>query len=244
MTEAIKWALVTGAAKRIGAGIATELHQRGLNLVLHYRHSREEIELLCRQFNRVRENSAFSVCADFSQESDFKGLVESLRSECNSLNLLVNNASEFFSSELGEVTENQWESLFGSNVKGPFFLVQALLPLLHLGQGSIVNIIDIYAQRPKKGYAVYSMAKAALGMMTLSLAKDLAPNIRVNGVAPGHILAPVDNSSELSEEEILSQIPLKRAGCVSDIAKAVSYLGLDAPYVTGEILKVDGGRSL
>jgi pteridine reductase len=184
------------------------------------------------------------VQADLRDGAAIARLVADVRSHALGLDLLVNNASRFFPTAVGDTSRAQWDELMESNLAGPYFLVQALLPELVAANGSVVNILDVHASRPMKGHAVYSMAKAGLQMMTLALAKELAPEVRVNGVAPGAILWPENDMSEAERQKILDKILLGRAGEPNDIATAVAYLGLDAPYVTGQVLAVDGGRGL
>ena len=240
-------ALVTGASQRIGAAIATELHTAGCSVLLHCRSSRAAAEALAATLNAVRDNSAAVLQADLASLQDVEALAAAATAHWNRLDLLVNNASGFFPTPIGTVSEAQWDSLFGSNLKGPFFLCQALAPALRASHGAIVNIVDIYAELPLAQHAVYTMAKAGVGMMTRALAQELGPAVRVNGVAPGAILWPAEHNPELGDAKaaaLLAQTALKRIGDVSDIARAVRYLGLEAGYVTGQILAVDGGRTL
>jgi pteridine reductase len=237
-------ALITGAARRIGACIAQTLHQRGCDVFLHYQSSNVAAEQLAEKLNELRRGSATIVQADLAQTEDIDRLAEQVRSHTGQLDLLVNNASRFFPTGVGTTTMQQWDELMGSNLRGPYFLVQALLQELAAAGGSVVNLVDIHAVRPMHQHAVYCMAKAGMQMMTLALAKDLGPQIRVNGVAPGAILWPEDDSSAEYREKVLDKTVMGRAGTPEDIASAVAYLGLDAPYVTGQVLAVDGGRSL
>ena len=240
-------ALVTGASQRIGAAIATELHAAGCSVLLHCRSSRAAADALAARLNTVRDNSAAVLQADLASLQDVEALAAAATAHWNRLDLLVNNASGFFPTPIGTVSETQWDSLFGSNLKGPFFLCQALAPALRASHGAIVNIVDVYAELPLAQHAVYTMAKAGVGMMTRALAQELGPDVRVNGVAPGAILWPAEDNPELGyakAEALLAQTALKRIGDVLDIARAVRYLGLEAGYVTGQILAVDGGRTL
>ena len=240
-------ALVTGASQRIGAAIATELHTAGCSVLLHCRSSRAAADALAATLNAVRDNSAAVLQADLASLQDVEALAAAATARWDRLDLLVNNASGFFPTPIGTVSEAQWDSLFGSNLKGPFFLCQALAPALRASHGAIVNIVDIYAELPLAQHAVYTMAKAGVGMMTRALAQELGPAVRVNGVAPGAILWPAEHNPELGyakAEALLAQTALKRIGDVLDIARAVRYLGLEAGYVTGQILAVDGGRTL
>jgi len=237
-------ALITGAARRIGACIAETLHQRGCDVFLHYHSSSDPVDELAARLNATRPGSAIVMQADLGSAADIEHMAGQIRSATDNLDLLVNNASQFFPTTVGSTTAQQWDDLMNSNLRGAFFLTQALLPELAVAGGSVVNLVDVHATRPMRGHAVYCMAKAGLQMMTLALAKDLGPQVRVNGVAPGAILWPeLESSSEL-QQEILNRTVMGRAGEPQDIASAVAYLGLDAPYVTGQVLAVDGGRSL
>jgi pteridine reductase len=239
-----KVALVTGAARRIGAAIATRLHQSGANVAIHYRGSAAEANALVNKLNGVRADSAAAFQADLIDTRALPGLVDDVISWRGRLDILVNNASTFYPTPPGEITEAHWEDLMGSNLKAPLFLSQAALPELQKAGGAIVNIVDIHAQRPLRHHAVYGPAKAALAMLTRSLAKDLAPAVRVNGVSPGAILWPENELDEAAKKAILEQVPLERAGDPDDIAGAVLFLVQDATYVTGQIIAVDGGRSI
>jgi pteridine reductase len=246
MSEA-RVALVTGAAQRIGAAIARELHAAGCNVLLHCRSSRAEADALAAELNAVRHDSAAVLQADLSQLPQVEQLAAAAIAHWSHIDLLVNNASGFFPTPVGTVNEPEWDSLFASNLKGPFFLSQALVPALRERRGAIVNIVDVYAELPLAQHAVYTMAKAGVAMMTRALAQELGPDVRVNGVAPGAILWPAEENPELGgakAEALLAQTALKRIGDPADIARAVRYLGLEAGYVTGQILAVDGGRTL
>ena len=237
-------ALVTGAARRIGACIAETLHQRGCDVFLHYHSSSDSVDDLAARLNKIRPDSATVVQADLGSSDDIENMADQVRSATDSLELLVNNASQFFPTTVGSTSAQEWDDLMNSNLRGAYFLTQALLPELAVAGGSIVNLLDVHATRPMRGHAVYCMAKAGLQMMTLALAKELGPQVRVNGVAPGAILWPENESSSELQQEILKRTVMGRAGEPQDIASAVVYLGLDAPYVTGQVLAVDGGRSL
>ena len=239
-----KKALVTGAAARIGAAIAEKLHQRGCDVILHYNSKREVAQQLADRLNAIRAGSASLAPADLSGQAGVEQLAEELRSRFDRLDVLVNNASRFYPTELGATLDWQWDDLLNSNLKGPYFLAQALLNELSEAQGSIINLLDVYSERPMSGHAVYSISKAGLAMMTRALAKELGPAIRVNGVSPGAILWPQNGPVENDKESILGRTALGRLGEPGDIAGAVAYLALDAPYVTGQILAVDGGRLL
>jgi len=235
--------LITGAAHRIGATTARLLHAQGMNIVLHYRSSREQAQKIQDELNSVRENSVILIQADLHNTSGLSSLVEESVKAWGRLDVLINNASSFYPTIIGKSTEEQWDDLIGSNMKAPFFLSQAAAPFLKKQHGCIVNIVDIHAERPLKTYPIYSMAKAGLAMMTKALACELGPEIRVNGVAPGAILWP-DNLDQVAKQRIISRTFLKRQGEPNDIAKAIVYLIKEAEYMTGQILSVDGGRSL
>ena len=236
------WALVTGGARRLGAATAEHLHGRGMNVIIHCLGSLEAAGELARRLAARRPDSVVVVQADLGEPGGAESLAEQDRTVTPRLALLVNNASRFYRTPLGEVTGEGWKDLMGSNVRGAFFLSQALAPIL--AGGAIVNVVDIYARRPLPGYPVYSMAKATLELMTRSLAVELAPEGRVNGVAPGAILWPEGDQDVAGQAAVLERVALGRLGSPDDIAGAVAFLGLDAPYVTGQILAVDGGRSL
>ena len=241
-----RWALVTGAAKRIGAVIARALHAAGANVAIHYYKSADAARALVADFEEARPGSAFAVSADVRDIRALERMARDVVARAGRLDILVNNASNFYPTRLGTVTEEQWDDLVGSNLKAPLFLTQALLPALRAAHGVIVNIVDVHAQRPLRDHPVYGAAKAGLAMLTRSLAKDLGPDVRVNGVSPGAILWP-DEGEGMSEQlraGIIKQTALKRAGEPEDVAAAVLFLVRDAPYVTGQIISVDGGRSV
>jgi len=238
-----KVALITGAAHRIGATTARLLHQNGMNIVLHYRGSREQAQAVQKELNDKRENSVILIQADLHITNGLPALIEESAKAWGRLDVLINNASSFYPSPIGKATEEQWDDLIGSNLKAPFFLAQAAAPYLKKHNGCIINIVDIHAERPLKTFPIYSMAKAGLAMMTKSLACELGPDIRVNGVAPGAILWP-ENLDEVAKQRIVSRTFLKRQGEPNDISKTILYLIKDADYVTGQIIAVDGGRSL
>lgn len=237
-------AFITGAAKRIGAAIAQRLHQNGYDIVLHYRHSNLEAQTLAASFEQTRSGSCLLISAELNQIAHYHAIMAQVTHYFGRLDVLVNNASTFYATPIGNVTEQNWEELMGSNAKAPFFLTQAATALLRAQQGCIVNIADIYADRPLLNHSVYCMAKAAVVMLTKSLAIDLAPEIRVNAIAPGAILWPESGKTDTQQHALISQSPLQRMGSPDDIAKAVLYLVKDAPFVTGEILHVDGGRAV
>ncbi|HEY5624539.1 MAG TPA: pteridine reductase [Gammaproteobacteria bacterium] len=238
-----RWALVTGAARRIGATIAEALHTAGMNVIVHFRSSADDAELLVAKLNDRRPNSALAIRWDLGDSQTLTRLIDNVVTATGRLDVLVNNASSFYPTPLGTVTEEQWDDLVGSNLKAPLFLCQAALPHLKAAGGTIVNIVDVHSQRPLRDHPVYGSAKAGLAMLTRSLARDLGPDIRVNGVSPGAILWPESGMSESIQKNIVAKTALKRAGEPSDIAAAVLFLVRDAPYVTGQILAVDGGRS-
>ncbi len=239
-----RWALVTGAAKRIGAAIAAKLHAAGANVAIHYFNSAEPAQALAETLNRTRPDSALAVGADLRNRAALETLVDTVTAHAGRLDVLVNNASSFYPTPLAAVTERQWQDLIDSNLKAPLFLSQAALPQLAAANGVIVNIVDVHSQRPLRDHPVYGAAKAGLAMLTRSLAKDLGPDIRVNGVSPGAILWPETGLEENVRNSIVRQIPLRRPGEPDDIAAAVLFLVRDAPYVTGQIIAVDGGRSI
>ena len=238
------WVLITGAAKRIGAAIATVLHGAGANVAIHYFASAEAADALAARLNTERSDSAHTVHANLRKMADLEPMIKEVIAQTGRLNALINNASSFYPTPLGTITEEQWDDLVGSNLKAPLFLCQAALPHLRETSGVIINIVDVHSQRPLKNHSVYGAAKAGLGMLTRALAKDLSPEIRVNGISPGAILWPESGMPEQVQDKIIEQIPLKRAGEPEDIAAAVLFLMRDAPYITGQILKVDGGRSI
>ena len=239
-----KTALITGAAARIGASIAAALHGRGCDVVLHYNSNAGGVEALAERLNQARPGSATVAQADLSSPAGVDELANRVCAERDGLDVLVNNASRFYPTPVGEVLAWQWDDLLNSNLRGPWFLVQALLPALRACQGSIVNILDVHAERPMHGHPVYCISKAGLAMMTKALARELGPAVRVNGISPGAILWPEHEPAAAEKASILGRTALKRLGDPGDIASAVCYLALDAPYVTGQILAVDGGRSL
>ena len=237
-------ALVTGAARRIGAEIVRGLHAAGARVGIHYRRSAGDAAALCDELNAIRGESAEIFAADLLATTAPQELIDAFVAWGGGLDILVNNASSFYPTPIGTVTETQWDDLLGSNLKAPLFLSQSALPHLRDAHGVIINIVDIHSQRPLKDHVVYGSAKAGLAMLTRSLAKDLAPDIRVNGVSPGAILWPESGMSTEAQQHILERIPLRRAGSPTDVAGCVVYLARDAAYVTGQIIAVDGGRSL
>ncbi|WP_445989945.1 pteridine reductase [Chromobacterium haemolyticum] len=239
-------ALISGAARRVGAGIARHLHARGLRVVLHYRGSRGEAEALAAELNAARPDSARLLQGDLLDTAALPALAAQAVAAFGRLDGLVNNASSFFPTEVGRIDEAAWHDLMGSNLKAPLFLSQALAPELAKRRGAIVGIADIHVERPMARHVVYNLAKAGHAQLIRSLAIELAPSVRVNGVSPGVNLWPEDDASFDAAERaaIEASIPLRRTGVPEDIAQAVAFLLLDAGYVTGQILAVDGGRSV
>ena len=237
-------ALITGAARRIGAAIARTLHSHGANVAIHYRGSAEEAADLTDELNSQRADSATSYAADLTDMAGLNTLVEDVVAWRSRLDILVNNASSFYPTPVGEITEDQWDDLIGTNLKAPLFLSQAAVPSLREARGVIINIVDVHSQRPLRDHTVYGPSKAGLAMLTRSLAKDLAPEVRVNGVSPGAILWPENGMSGATKDAILEQVPLGRPGTPDDVANAVLFLAKDADYVTGQIIAIDGGRSI
>ena len=239
-----KTALVTGGSKRIGATTVRLLHQAGYNVVIHCRLSRQAADSLAEELNKNREDSANVIQGNLNDETIYNNLIDQAFKCWNRLDVLVNNASSFYPTPVGSITLDDWNNLINSNMKAPLFLAQAAAPYLKETQGNIVNMLDVHAQRPMKEHPVYCAAKAGLAMLTMSLAKELGPDIRVNGVAPGAILWPDNDMPEHTKKLILERTSLKRPGEPIDIAKTVLFLVRDADYITGQIIAVDGGRTL
>ena len=242
----IKTALITGGATRIGAATAQHLHEAGYNVIIHYRSSKDAAMALCDSLNTRSKNSASLVHGNLHKTDEIEALADSAMRAFGTVDILVNNASSFYATPFQSVTQNQWDELFNSNVRGAYFLSQALLPSLGANDGCIINVLDIHADKPLPEHSLYGMAKAAAQMMTKSLAQELAPQVRVNGIAPGAILWPAEQgllSDTKEQQEILNRTPLGRIGEPSDIAKAVLFLVRDAPFVTGQIINIDGGRT-
>ncbi len=237
-------ALITGAGRRVGAAIARALHAAGYDLALHYRHSADDIHALAQALEQQRADSTLLLQAELAELSALPAMIEKLLAHFGRLDALVNNASAFYATPLGTATAQQWNELFASNVQAPFFLSQAAIPALREARGGIVNLLDIYAERPLANHPLYCMAKAALAAMTRSLALDLGPDIRVNGVAPGAVLWPSDSKADDERAALLARTPLQRAGSPDDVAGAVLWLLRDAPFVTGQTIRIDGGRTL
>lgn len=237
-----KVALVTGAAKRLGAASATTLHQQGYDIIIHYHHSSQDADALAQRFNNTRKGSACALQADLNSPNEVILLAQRAIAFKNRMDLLVNNASSFYPTPIQDAKESDWHDLFNTNAKAPYFLCQQLSEELKQQQGCIINMVDIHAQRPLPNHSLYTMAKSSLVTLTKALAKELAPDIRVNAVAPGAILWP-DNITKERKAQIITEIPLQRLGTPEQIAKTVLFLA-QADYITGQIIAVDGGRSL
>ena len=238
--------LITGGAKRVGAAICRMLHAGGAKLMIHYRQSASEARALQAELNLQRPNSVAIIHGDLLNLAVLPTLVEETVRHFGRLDVLINNASSYYATELGEIGDDQWQDLIGSNLKAPLFLSQAAADELRKTGGCIVNITDMHVERPKKGYIVYSVAKAGLVTLTRSLAHEMAPDVRVNAVAPGPVMWPEDNPQfdEVYRKRVISQTLLKRIGEGDDVARAVRFLIQDAPFMTGQVIAVDGGRSL
>ena len=241
-----KVVLITGGAKRVGAAICRELHAHGASLMIHYKTSITEARALQAELNLQRANSVAIIQGDLLNIAVLPSLVSETVKQFGHLDILINNASTYYPTEIGKITEENWHDLMGSNLKAPMFLAQAAAVELRKNYGCIVNITDMHIERPKKGYVVYSVAKAGLVTLTKSLAHELSPEVRVNAVAPGPVQWPENNPQfdEVYRQRVISQTLLKRVGEAADIAKAVKFLIADAPFITGHVLAVDGGRSL
>ena len=237
-------ALITGAAKRVGARIARRLHGAGYDLALHHRRSADEMSRLAAELENVRPGSALVLQAELADQDAPERLVAATLVRFGRLDALVNNASAFRPTPVGRATPSDWDALFASNARAPFFLAQAAAPALRAAGGAIVNLADIYGERPLKQHTIYCMAKAALIMMTQSLARELGPEVRVNAVAPGAVLWPEEGKAEHEKAAMLAATALARAGDPDDVAEAVRWLLQDARYTTGQVIRVDGGRSL
>lgn len=239
-----KVVLITGGAQRVGAMTARTLHAAGANLVLHYRNSRQPALDLQTELNQKRKNSVILIQADLLEIANLSVIVKKSVEQWGRLDILVNNASSFYPTPIGTVTESDWDDLVGSNMKAPFFLSQVSAPYLEKQHGCIINIVDIHAERPMEGHSVYNMAKAGLAMLVKTLAFELGPKIRVNGVAPGAIMWPAQEMDDVTKQRIVSRTYLKRKGSAEDIARTVLFLASQADYISGQIIAVDGGRSL
>lgn len=237
-------ALVTGAARRVGAAIARRLHASGFDVALHYRGSRAEAEAVQSELESARPDSTLLVQCELAELDRLPGLIDAVLARFGRLDALVNNASSYYRTPVGGITPKDWDALFSANAQGPLFLSQAAAAALAARGGAIVNLVDIYAERPLEQHTVYCMAKAALAMMTLSLAKELGPAVRVNGVAPGNVMWSDNPVKAETLDVVVERTVLRRQGRPEDIAETVRWLLQDAPYVSGQILRVDGGRSL
>jgi len=235
-------ALVTGSARRIGAQIVRTLHHHGMRVIIHYRGSQQEAESLAAVLNQTRPNSAALLQADLDQPAAVRQLASDALACFGQLDLLVNNASSFYPTPIDQADDADWEKLIHSNLRAPFILSQQLTPALRQQHGCIINIVDVYAEKPLQTHTLYCMAKAGLAMMTKSLARELGPEIRVNGVSPGPILWP--EAGQMNQQAIQDATALKRSGEPDDIANTVYWLATAAPFITGQMLAVDGGRSL
>jgi pteridine reductase len=238
-----KVVLITGAARRVGAAIARKLHAAGATVAIHYHRSASEAQALGAELNAVRAGSATTLGGDLLNVKMLQPLVDATVARFGHLDILINNASTFYATPLGEITERAWEDLMGTNLRAPLFLSQAAAPYLKARQGLILNMVDIHGMRPLRQHVVYSPAKAGLIMLTQSLARELAPEVRVNGIAPGPVEFPEHGLSEEMKQAIIDKTLLKRRGSPEDIARAALFFAAEAPYVTGQILAVDGGRS-
>ena len=243
-TLAGRTALVTGGARRLGAAIATAFHGAGANVVIHYRGSRQDADALAETLDSLRPGSTALVQGDLLDTEALPGLVARAAAAFDALDILVNNASSFYPTPVGEITLAHWDELIGSNLKAPLFLSQAAVPWLRRRGGLIINMVDVHARRPLAGHPVYCAAKAGLEMLTYSLARELGPEIRVNGIAPGAILWPESGVSEDEQAATLADIPLGRTGGPADIAACALYLAREGSYINGQVIAVDGGRHL
>ncbi|MBM4238664.1 MAG: pteridine reductase [Gammaproteobacteria bacterium] len=240
-----KVALITGGARRVGAEIARVLHGAGADIIVHYQNSAHEADALVQSLEQKRAGSAASVRANLLETARLGELVSFALQRFSRLDILVNNASTFYPTPVGEITENHWDDLLGSNLKAPLFLSQAAAPALRLSKGLILNIVDIHGMRPLRRYPVYGVAKAGLIMLTRSLARELGPQVRVNAIAPGPVMWPHDGVADAAlQQKIVGRTLLKRTGSALDIARTALFFAADAPYITGQIMPVDGGRSV
>jgi pteridine reductase len=239
-----KAALITGAARRVGASIARKLHGAGANIVLHYRSSAEAAQALAHELNAARPESVVLAEADLLDLAELQKLPAVATDAFGTLDILINNASTFYPTPIGDITEIDWDDLMGTNLKAPLFLSQAANTALRISNGLIVNIADIHGMRPLSRHPVYSIAKAGVIMLTRVLARELGPAVRVNAVAPGPVMWPEDGMDKALQEEIIDRTALKRAGTPDDVARTVLFFATEAPYITGQILAADGGRSV
>lgn len=239
-----KTVLITGAARRVGATLARELHAAGASVVLHFRSSADAAEELVRELNHTRSESALAAQADLLDAAELNALPGVALRTFGSLDVLINNASTFYPTPVGEISTHQWDDLMGTNLRAPLFLAQAAASALRLSEGLILNIADIHGLRPLSRHPIYSVAKAGLIMLTKSLARELGPHIRVNAIAPGPVLWPEGGLDSELQRKIVADTLLKRSGSPADIARAALFFATQAPFVTGQILAVDGGRSV
>jgi pteridine reductase len=239
-----KTVLITGGARRVGAALARALHAVGANLVIHYRSSRKDAAALATELNSARTRSTALVEADLLDVSGHAALIDAASHAFGQLDVLINNASTFYPTPVGDITEQDWNDLLGTNLKAPLFLAQAAAPALRLTHGLILNLADIHGTRPLRRYTTYCVAKAGLIMLTKSLARELGPHVRVNAIAPGPVMWPEDRTDKALQKKIIDRTLLKRSGSPEDVARAAVFFCADAPYVTGQILAVDGGRSV
>jgi pteridine reductase len=236
--------MITGGARRVGAVMARTLHAAGANIVLHYRRSSGEATALVKELNAARHGSAVLEQADLLEVGRFHTLIDAAVQAFGQLDVLINNASSFYPTPVGEITEQDWNDLLGTNLKAPLFLSQAAAPALRLTQGLILNLADIHGTRPLRRYTTYCVAKAGLIMLTRSLARELGPHVRVNAIAPGPVMWPEDGTDKALQKKIIDRTLLKRSGAPEDVARAALFFCTEAPFVTGQILAVDGGRSV
>lgn len=239
-----KVALITGAAQRIGAEIVRTLHAAGMDTAIHYRSSETAAEALKQELEQQRSNSTLLLQADLADIATIPSMIKQLQQWRGRLDLLVNNASSFYPTPVAEASEEQWDELMASNLKAPFFLSQAAAEMLRRGRGNIINLVDIHAERPLQGHPIYSISKAGNAMLVKSLARELGPEIRVNGIAPGVILWPEADIGDAAKAQAIARTALKESGRPEDIARTLLFLARDAGYITGQIINVDGGRTI
>jgi len=244
MSHETRTTLITGGAKRIGRQMAITLHQAGHNIVVHYRSSAGAASELVKQLNDTRQDSAIALQGELLDTDSIPNLVAQAAEAFDGLNVLINNASTFYPTPIELLQDEFWNDLVGSNLKAPAYMAKACVPYIRENNGSIINIVDIHARKPMANHPIYCSAKAGLEMLTMSLARDLAPNIRVNGVSPGAILWPENDSGMAEQQEVLEKIPMGRMGQPEDVANLVQFLVDEAEYITGQIIAVDGGRSV
>ena len=244
MTSSKKFALITGGSRRIGAAICRNLHNAGIDIMIHYRNSKNDAIALQDELNNIRKGSTCIVQANLLEFESYEYIITEMINSFGRIDFLINNASSYYPTKVGDISLEQWDDLISTNLKAPLFLSQSAYPYLKKTKGSIINITDAKIKTPKKDYAVYSIAKSGLENLTKALANDFGPDIRVNSVAPGAIIWPESNQeyTKESREEVINQSILKRIGEPADIAKAVEFLLLNAPFVTGETINIDGGR--